>query len=363
VAWRCGARQAVSRLGTVSLGGLFLKTPEPAAAGSTVELLMRDSLGNDVCARAIVCNVQPGKGMGVIFIHMGSEDRSRLNQFLNAQLNAEKIETVAAQSQALPMPGTDDILRARGDAPIIASTDRAALKPSVHADVLEEELQRYLTLARTGTLYQILGITSEASKAQVKQGFYLLARKFHPDRHMNRPAWKGPLQQLMGAATEAYETLSDDEQRFEYNRRLASGPRTESHETAEECAKIAAACLRDQNVGGYIFWMRKCVHNAPTVAKYRAALASGLMRNEGQRLEAAQQFEKAIELDPFNISAYLQFGALYEAMRLPWRARALYCRILEIDSTHAIAKERLTSLPSEEKKKPARKLARLWSRK
>jgi curved DNA-binding protein CbpA len=362
VAWRSGGRQGVSRLGTVSLGGLFLKTPEPAAAGSTVDLLMRISLGNDVCARAIVCNVQPGKGMGVIFIHMRREDRSRLNQFLNAQLNADKIEMVAAQSQALAMPHTDDILRASEDARIIASTDRAALKPSVLAEVSEEELQHYLTLARTGTLYQILGITSDASKTQVKQGFYLLARKFHPDRHMNRPAWKGPLQQLMGAATEAYEILSDDEERFEYNRRLVSGPRAESYETAEECAKIAAACLRDHNVGGYIFWMRKCVHNAPTVAQYRAALASGLMLNEGQRWEAIQQFEKAIELDPFDTTAYLQFGALYEEMRLPWRARALYRRILELDSTHADAKERLTRLSREEKKQPAPKLGRLRGR-
>jgi curved DNA-binding protein CbpA len=217
-------------------------------------------------------------------------------------------------------------------------------------------------VART-TKADSLGITSEASKTQVKQSFYLLARKFHPDCHMNRPAWKGALQQLMGAATEAYETLSDDEQRFQYNRRLADGPRTESHKTVEECVKIAATCLRDENVNGYIFWMRKCVHNAPTVAKYRAALASGLMRNEGQRWEAAQQFEKAIELDPFNISAHLQFGYLYEEMRLPWRARALYCRILEIDSTHTEAKERLARLPGEEKKKTTPKLARLWSRK
>jgi tetratricopeptide (TPR) repeat protein len=171
------------------------------------------------------------------------------------------------------------------------------------------------------------------------------------------------LQQVMGAATVAYETLTDDEDRFQYDRRLASGNRTESQESVDDCAKIATACIRDQNVAGFIFWMRKCVHNAPAVAKYRVSLAGGLMLNEGQRWEAAQQFEKAIELDPFNISAHLQFGALYEDMRLPWRARALYCKILEIDSTNADAKERLARLPDEGKKKATPKLGRLWSRK
>jgi tetratricopeptide (TPR) repeat protein len=178
---------------------------------------------------------------------------------------------------------------------------------------------------------------------------------------MDRPHWKESLQELMGAATEAYEILSDDEERFGYDKRLASGTRTESQETVQQCVKIASDCLRDENVAGYIFWMRKCVHNAPAVAKYRVSLAAGLMMNEWQRWEAIQQFEKAIELDPFDASAYLQFGVLYEQMRLPWRARALYSKVLEIDPTHRAANERLASLDADEKKKPSPKLASLFS--
>ena len=126
--------------------------------------------------------------------------------------------------------------------------------------------------------------------------------------------------------------------------------------------KIAAACLRDQNVPGYIFWMQKCVENAPTVAKYRVSLAMALMLNERQCWEAVQQFEKAIELDPFNIAAYLEFGALYEQMLLPRRAWALYSKILELDSTHAVANERLARLQAGEKK-PLPKVGRLFSTK
>jgi hypothetical protein len=57
----------------------------------------------------------------------------------------------------------------------------------------------------------------------------------------------------------------------------------ELQESIDDCVKIAAACFRDQNVAGYIFWVRKCVHNAPAVAKYPVSLAGGLMLNEGQR--------------------------------------------------------------------------------
>src|SRR6202000_854344 len=63
------------------------------------------------------------------------------------------------------------------------------------------EMERYLALAEKGNHYQLLGLSSDASSSDVKKGFYALARKFHPDRHMNRPEWVKPLQQLMGAIT------------------------------------------------------------------------------------------------------------------------------------------------------------------
>ena len=90
VAWRSGEQCGASRLGTVGLGGLFLKTPKPPEAGSTVELVIQVSPGTpgtDVRTRAVVYNVKPGEGMGVKFVQMRGEDRLRLNQFLHAHMN------------------------------------------------------------------------------------------------------------------------------------------------------------------------------------------------------------------------------------------------------------------------------------
>ena len=360
MAWRTGALQGVSSLGTVSLGGIFSKTAQPAPVGSMVDLLIVVSPGNEVPARAIVCNARSG-GMGVKFFRMLPEDRSRLNKFLNEQLKAAEIQSGPLTTNAARRPPMSDVVPGKNSTRVAASDSHRNL--AAEANVSEEELRRCLTLARTGTHYQLLEIPSGSCKDQVKRAFYHLARKFHPDRHMGRPDWKEMLQQVMGAATAAYETLTDDEDRFQYDKRLASRNPTEAQESIDDCVKIAAACLRDQNVAGYIFWMRKCVHNAPAVAKYRVSLASGLMQNEGQRWEAVQQFEKAIELDPFDSAAYLQFGALYEQMRLPWRARALYLKVLEMDPGHSVAIGRIASLVADERKKPASKIARVFSTK
>jgi hypothetical protein len=93
VVWRSGEHCGASSLGTVGLGGVFLKTPKPPAAGSTVELVIQVSPGTpgtDVRARAVVYNVKPGEGMGVKFVQMRGDDRLRLNQFLQTQFRRLK---------------------------------------------------------------------------------------------------------------------------------------------------------------------------------------------------------------------------------------------------------------------------------
>ena len=58
-------------------------------------------------------------------------------------------------------------------------------------------------------------------------------------------------------------------------------------------------------------------------------LARSLAAFPQYRQDAVRHFSFAIELDQWNTSTYFQFGELYEAMGLPWRAVPLYRRVLE----------------------------------
>lgn len=87
VAWETGSRRAVSRLETLSLGGVFIHTPEPPPVGSTINILLEMQNG-DVRARAVVRRVAPSKGMGIEFISMTPEDRARLNKQLQQMLSS-----------------------------------------------------------------------------------------------------------------------------------------------------------------------------------------------------------------------------------------------------------------------------------
>jgi curved DNA-binding protein CbpA len=401
VAWRSGSQQGVSRMGTMALGGLFLHTPTPPSNGSMLELLFDIAMGAEVRARAVVRNSMPGKGMGVKFVHMRAEDRSRLNQFLKAQLEAGNIQedfppaqAKATTAEAVPTaritdPGPGTVEGAAEESTAAAPTPTTGLTPGpgptvtsddqlrqeaqaartdkpAHDDgfASEDELKRYLALCEKGNYYQLLGVTADSAKGEIKQGFYALARKFHPDRHMGKTEWVGPLQQLMGAITEAYNVLSDDKKRGAYEKKQAlSRSRTEAEESIDDCLQLAAGCQRDDNIAGAIFWLRKCVNLAPEVAKHRVSLAASLAAVTHHRREAAEQFQKAIELDQWNTGAYLQFGELYEAMQLPWRAKPLYSKVLEIDPEHALARQRLARNDGQEKKKSAPRMARIFSKK
>ena len=82
MAWLSGTLRFVSRVETLSLGGLFIRTKNPPETGKMIQFLI-DIPGDRVRARAIVRDVTPGKGMGVGIVAMSQEDRARCFTFLN----------------------------------------------------------------------------------------------------------------------------------------------------------------------------------------------------------------------------------------------------------------------------------------
>jgi hypothetical protein len=81
VAWMCGTQKHLALAENLSLGGLFIRTANPPAAGTSIKLLFEAPEG-EVRARAAVRNVVPGQGMGLKIMSMEPEHRSRLLRWL-----------------------------------------------------------------------------------------------------------------------------------------------------------------------------------------------------------------------------------------------------------------------------------------
>ena len=333
--WKSAEKSVFARVDTIGLGGVYLNTLTPLAKGSTTDLIVGLSTGK-ICTRATVRRSLPGRGMGLQFVQMAPEDRARLNQFLLQQDAPHKASAV----------------------PPVSNSQLAISVAEEPTDPLlfERELKQLIEVAGKGTYYQLLAATPESPSKEIKKSYYAFARKFHPDHHMDKSEFIGPLKELMAVVTVAYNTLKDEQRRASYDRVLAASGafnlqrgKTESQETVEECLNQANECLRAKNFVGSIVWLRKCVHRAPDEAKYHAMLARSLATIVAYRDESIEHFQKAIELDPWNTTAYFEFGELYEEMQLPWRARPLYSKVLEINPVHTKARERLEQLDSEER--------------
>ena len=78
-----------------------------------------------------------------------------------------------------------------------------------------------------GDFYEILGIETQASSAEVKRAYRDIARQYHPDKNPNDSA----AEEVFKSAAEAYRVLSDEKLRRQYDR---------TKKEKEEAAKRAA---------------------------------------------------------------------------------------------------------------------------
>jgi hypothetical protein len=82
VAWQQdGQKQTVCRVMDLNVGGLFVSTPHPAAAGTVISVLFSVPEG-EIRGHAAVRNVKAGEGMGVQFTAMGVQDTERLRKLV-----------------------------------------------------------------------------------------------------------------------------------------------------------------------------------------------------------------------------------------------------------------------------------------
>ncbi|KAL6572550.1 hypothetical protein OROMI_013508 [Orobanche minor] len=74
--------------------------------------------------------------------------------------------------------------------------------------------------------YEILGISKDATRDEIKKAFHALAKKYHPDANKNNPTAKRKFQEIR----DAYETLQDPDKKAQYERMTERPGRSRSSE-------------------------------------------------------------------------------------------------------------------------------------
>ena len=77
VYWNCLGRDEVSRVRNVSMGGLFIETPQARPSGTLTRLDFLVAEGQ-IRADAVVRHAQAGAGLGLKFTALAERDRPKL---------------------------------------------------------------------------------------------------------------------------------------------------------------------------------------------------------------------------------------------------------------------------------------------
>jgi len=82
VFWQCQGREDVSRVRDMSMGGLFIETPQTRAQGVFTRLHFLVQEGQ-IRADAVVRHAKSDDGLGLKFTAVSEQDRPRLTALLN----------------------------------------------------------------------------------------------------------------------------------------------------------------------------------------------------------------------------------------------------------------------------------------
>lgn len=185
--------------------------------------------------------------------------------------------------------------------------------------------------------YDLLGIGKSANTSDIRKAYARLAREKHPDRFPD-PAAKLSAQQTFQEITAAFNTLSNDRSRAEYDKSLEAPPRPPvPEEIARDAFERGQKLFESKNFFDAVELLRIAVANGPKEARYYAALGRALGRNPHWVREGIQTLEKAVQLAPKQAGYHAELAELLAGQGLRIRARKAAEAALRLDPSQAVA--------------------------
>ena len=185
--------------------------------------------------------------------------------------------------------------------------------------------------------YTLLGVARDAPTAAIRAAYARLARDHHPDRFTD-PAEKKKAEDHFTRLTAAFNTLSKEEDRRQYDASLAAPKVAVPELIARDAFDRARQLLEAKAFHEAVELLRTAVHHQPKEAAYHAALAQALSRNPHWAREAAQEIEQAIQLAPQRAQYHSQMADLLLKQGLKLRARRAAEMALRLNPQDRVAK-------------------------
>jgi Domain of unknown function (DUF4388)/DnaJ domain len=261
-----------------------------------------------------------------------------------------------------------------------ASAPTRAPAPPVRFDPAAEARRQEILDAYAGlkhkTHFDVLGIPRASSETQVKEAYFRLAKRFHPDVHHDPSL--GDLRDRLEAVFirlgEAYEALRNPRSRAAYEERLGvSAPRTVGNSASsapaaprlpvdpEAGTRAAELQLRlaEKHFEEEKYWDAiQAVEPAVPILtgkfrqRARVVLARAYLKNPNWVKRAEETLLSVVHDDDKNVDAHFLLGKIYKEQGLKTRSQSMLRRALELNPEHQEAAAELAEQTAVEPEPP-----------
>ncbi len=226
--------------------------------------------------------------------------RALLGFVLAGILDYSEAPGISAETNAEPEPShpTKPLTPEKG--PTVGTPDMSAMKKILNAH----------------TLYDVLGVPVQASADQIREAYYHLARRYHPDKwnRATAPDLVETAEKVFHSVETAYRILSTQHQRERYDHKLSatqdlptSGIRNHREtghvyirDLARRSYEEGMKLFEDHLYPAAVTCFKEAVRLEDSSALYRFHLARTLARMPGRSREAEFHFRIAIHHSPWN---------------------------------------------------------------
>ncbi len=193
--------------------------------------------------------------------------------------------------------------------------------------------------------YSILGVSCNATPAEIKNAYMKLARQYHPDRFTEEEE-KRKANEHFAKITAAYRVLSDEKLRSEYDKSLEKGikPQGQAQETqAKNAFTRAIEFLKNKDPWRAVNLLRIACRYDPQPI-YLSYLGLALVYTRQYQKEGFEKLQEAMKRLMFNPAVYVNLGLAYEFVGNKDQALKYYYEALNWDGNNPAAKKGIERL-------------------
>jgi len=249
--------------------------------------------------------------------------------------------------------------------PQLTGEDRDDAKLSPEERSLREQLAQQAMEMKKQDYFEVLGVSKNASRAEIKKAYFSLAKQYHPDRLYATASAeiRNLADEIFNLISAAHDVLSDDARREQYMEELTSGSKRDvSSEvsnilSAEGCFQKGEIALRKRDYTKARELFEEACKLCPEEGEFHAFLGWAIFQSDPKAEEAVRsardQLNQAISLNPKVDKAYLFLGYIYKAMNYKEMAESEFEKAIQVnpDCTEALRELRLISMRRKGKKK------------